>query len=377
MVKIPFNKPHMTGKELEYIAQAHASLHISGDGSFTKKCHAYLENILRCNKALLTHSATAALEMSAILVDTQPGDEIIMPSFTFSSTANAFVLRGAKPVFIDIRPDTLNLDETQVEALITGRTKAIVPVHYAGVGCEMDIILEIAGRFRIPVIEDNALGLFGKYKGKYLGSFGSLAAQSFHETKGFTCGEGGALLINDPQYVERAEYIREKGTDRNSFFRGEVDKYTWIDIGSSYLPSDILAAFLYAQLESRDEILQNNRRIWRYYQKNLQGWAEENNICLPFVPEYCENPHNMFYLLVPDLEYRCAMIEHLHGYGINSIFHYLPLHLSTMGRKLGGKEGGCPRTEEISDRLLRLPFYNALSENDQKYIIEKLKGFKR
>ena len=370
---IPFNHPSLAGNELSYISQAISTGHSSGDGLFTKRCHALLEGELSTAKALLTTSCTHALEMAALLLDIQPGDEVIIPDFTFVSTINAFVLRGARPVFADIRPDTLNLDETQLERLISPRTKAIVPVHYAGVGCEMDAILEIANRHGIAVVEDNAHGLFGKYKGRYLGSFGCLATQSFHETKNFTCGEGGALLINDPQHIERAEIIREKGTNRSRFFRGQVDKYTWVDIGSSYLPSDILAAFLYAQLEARDQIQASRQRIWHYYNDHLQAWAAANNVRLPIVPAHCEQPFHMFYLLLPSLEQRQALIEHLKGHGILSVFHYLPLHLSDMGRKFGGQPGDCPVTEDVSDRLLRLPFYNDLTEADQTSVCAAIK----
>ena len=370
---IPFNHPSLAGNELSYISQAISTGHSSGDGLFTKRCHALLEGELSAAKALLTTSCTHALEMAALLLDIQPGDEVIIPDFTFVSTINAFVLRGARPVFADIRPDTLNLDETQLERLISPRTKAIVPVHYAGVGCEMDAILEIANRHGIAVVEDNAHGLFGKYKGRYLGSFGCLATQSFHETKNFTCGEGGALLINDPQYIERAEIIREKGTNRSRFFRGQVDKYTWVDIGSSYLPSDILAAFLYAQLEARDQIQVRRQRIWHYYNDHLQDWAAANDVRLSIVPAHCEQPFHMFYLLLPSLEQRQALIEHLKGHGILSVFHYLPLHLSDMGRKFGGQPGDCPVTEDVSDRLLRLPFYNDLTEADQTSVCAAIK----
>jgi dTDP-4-amino-4,6-dideoxygalactose transaminase len=313
--------------------------------------------------------------MAALLLDTQPRDEVLVPDFTFVSTINAFVLRGARPVFIDIRPDTLNLDETQLEQLITPRTKAIVPVHYAGVGCEMDAILEIAGRHNIAVVEDNAHGLFGKYKGKYLGTFGCLATQSFHETKNFTCGEGGALLINDLQYVERAEIIREKGTNRSRFFRGQVDKYTWVDIGSSYLPSDILAAFLYAQLEALEQIQEKRRRIWEYYYTHLSGWAQDHGVRLPIVPPHCEQPYHMFYLLLPSLKQRQALIAHLKAQSILAVFHYLPLHLSDMGRRFGGNAGDCLVTEDVSDRLLRLPFYNDLSETEQERVIRATCSF--
>lgn len=326
-------------------------------------------------KVLLTTSCTHALELSALLIEHDHGDEVIAPSFTFVSTINAFVLHGYRPVFIDIRPDTLNMDETQLERLITPRTKVIVPVHYAGVGCEMDVIMEIAERHRVAVVEDNAHGLFGKYKDRYLGTFGCLATQSFHETKNFTCGEGGALIINDQQYIERAEIIREKGTNRSRFIRGQVDKYTWVDIGSSYLPSDMLAAFLYAQLEARKQIQAKRWRIWEYYYANLHDWAEENGVRLPVVPEHCEQTYHMFYILLPSLEQRQDLIAHLKSKGILAVFHYLPLHLSDMGRHFGGKAGQCPVTEDVSDRLLRLPFYNSLTEDEQKYVVTAIREF--
>jgi dTDP-4-amino-4,6-dideoxygalactose transaminase len=373
--RIPFNRPSFTGREFEFIRQAIANWHLSGDGFFTKQCHALLESELAVPKALLTTSCTHALEMAALLLDAKPGDEVIVPSFTFVSTINAFVLRGVIPVFIDIRPDTLNLDEAQLERFITPRTKAIVAVHYAGVGCEMDTILEIAGQHGIPVVEDNAHGLFGKYKGKYLGTFGSLATQSFHETKNFTCGEGGALLINDPRYIERAEIIREKGTNRSRFFRGQVDKYTWVDVGSSYLPSDILAAFLYAQLEARETIQSNRKRIWEYYHEHLKGWAVDFGVQLPSIPAHCEQPYHMFYLVLPLLEERQALIDHLNGRQISTVFHYLPLHLSDMGRLFGGKPGDCPVTERVSDRLLRLPFYNDFTESEQARVVAAILEF--
>ena len=368
--KIPFNRPCLVGNELEYIADVIQAGHASGDGVYTKKCQLLLEQVLGVPKVLLTTSCTHALEMAALLLDIQPGDEVIVPSFTFVSTVNAFVLRGARPIFIDIRPDTLNLDEMQLERLITPRTKAIVPVHYGGVGCELDAIMKIAERHDIAVVEDNAHGLFGKYKGKYLGTFGCLATQSFHETKNFTCGEGGALLINDLQYIERAEIIREKGTNRSRFFRGEVDKYTWVDIGSSYLPSDILAAFLYAQLEAREQIQVKRRRIWEYYYEHLQDWAWEHEVRLPIVPADCDQSYHLFYLLIPDLKARTRLISHLKQRGILSVFHYLPLHLSPIGERFGGKPGDCPVTEDISDRLVRLPFYNDLTREDQAKVIE-------
>jgi len=373
--KIPFNHPYAVGKEFEYIRQAIANSHTCGDGPFSHKCHALLEQVLEVPKALLTTSCTHALEMAAILLNIQPGDEVIVPSFTFVSTVNAFVLRGACPVFIDVRPDTLNLNEAKLEQLITPRTKAIVPVHYAGVGCEMDTIMDVAGRYGIPVVEDNAHGIFAKYKGKYLGTFGSFATQSFHETKNFNCGEGGALLINDPQSIERAEIIREKGTNRSRFYRGQVDKYTWVDIGSSYLPSDMLAAYLYAQLEAREQIQSKRQQVWEYYNEHLQEWAEENGIRLPIVPEYCDQAYHMFYMLMPSLSVRQALIGHMKERDIITPFHYLPLHLSDVGRKFGGKPGDCPVTEDVSDRLLRLPLYNDLTQADLARIVEAIKEF--
>ena len=372
---IPFNRPFFSGQEFEFIQEAIAGWHLSGDGAFTKRCHALLESELGVPKALLTTSCTHALEMAALLLDIEPDDEVIIPAFTFVSTVNAFVLRGARPVFVDIRPDTLNLDETKLEGLITPRTKAILVVHYAGVACEMDTILDIARRHGVPVVEDNAHGLFGKYKGKYLGTLGCLATQSFHETKNFTCGEGGALLLNDPQYIERAEIIREKGTDRSRFFRGQVDKYTWVDIGSSYLPSDILAAFLYAQLNARELIQSERKRIWEHYHEHLRVWATDHGVGLPHVPAGCEQPYHMFYLLLPTLADREALIAHLNTRGINAVFHYLPLHLSTMGQQWGGQEGQCPVTEDLSDRLLRLPFYNQLTEADQTRVVSAVTEF--
>ena len=360
MNKIPFNRSDIQGNELEYLKQAIDNGHISGDGIYTKKCSSLLELELGVEKVLLTTSCTHALEMAAILLDIQPGDEVIVPSFTFVSTVNAFVLRGAKPVFIDIRPNTLNMDENQLGGLVTEKTKAIIPVHYAGMGCEMDIIMNIANKYDIPVIEDNAHGLFGKYKDRYLGTFGTFATQSFHETKNFSCGEGGALVINDKDYIERAEIIREKGTNRSRFFRGEIDKYSWVDIGSSYLPSDILAAVLYAQLEKRELIQAKRKKIWEHYNEKLDAWTNENDIRLPIIPEYCDQPYHMFYLLMPTLEKRNLFIQHMKKNGIMAVFHYLPLHLSEMGKNFGGKIGDCPVTENISDRLVRLPFYNDL-----------------
>lgn len=373
--KIPFNKPTFAGKEPEYVSQAVQGGHIAGDGVFTKKCHRLLEEVIGVPKVLLTTSCTHALEMAALLLDIQEGDQVIVPSFTFVSTINAFVLRGAKPVFCDIRPDTLNINESQLERLITSRTRAILPVHYAGVGCEMDTICEIGHSYGIPIVEDNAHGLLGKYRGRYLGTFGTFATQSFHETKNFTCGEGGALLINDPRYFERAEIIREKGTDRSRFFRGQVDKYTWVDVGSSYLPSEILAAFLYAQLEAREAIQSKRRKIWEYYNENLSGWAEANHVRLPLVPSSTEQSYHTFFMLLPSLDSRRALIAHLKSCGISSAFHYLPLHLSDMGRRFGGKMGDCPVTEDVSDRLLRLPFFTDLNELDQAQVIAAIRKF--
>ena len=373
--RIPFNKPCLSGKELLYVAEAIIKGHASGDGVFTKKCHALLERGLDVPRALLTTSCTHALEMTALLLDIQPGDEVIVPSFTFVSTVNAFVLRGAVPVFADIRPDTLNIDETKIEQLITPRTRAIIVVHYAGVGCEMDAILSIAHRHGIPVVEDNAHGLFARYKDRYLGTFGCLATQSFHETKNISCGEGGALLINDSRFLERAEILREKGTDRSRFYRGQVDKYTWVDVGSSYLPSDMLAAYLFAQLESWQSIQAKRERIWWAYRSGLAEWAQDSGVRLPEVPAHCEQSYHMFYLLTPSLEHRQALMAHLGRRGILSVFHYLPLHLSAMGKKFGGYDGQCPVTESVSDRLLRLPFYNDLSEAEQDEVIQEVRCF--
>lgn len=372
---IPFNRPSIGRKELEYVTAAIEAGHASGNGAFTKKCEGLIEEVLTVPKTLLTTSCTHALEMAALLLNIQPGDEVIIPSFTFVSTANAFALRGARPVFIDIRPDTLNLDEQQLGQHLTSRTKAIVPVHYAGVGCEMDEILHLASSHGVAVVEDNAHGLFAKYKEKHLGTFGCLATQSFHETKNITCGEGGALLINDAHYIERAEIIREKGTNRSRFFRGEVDRYTWADLGSSYLPSDLLAAILYGQFESRAKIQHTRRRIWDTYQSHLAEWARENGVRLPIVPPYCEQPYHMFYLLLPNPAQRPAFLAHLKRQGILGVFHYQPLHLSEMGRRFGGCPGSCPVTEDVSERLVRLPFYNDLTEADQGIVTEAVRSF--
>jgi dTDP-4-amino-4,6-dideoxygalactose transaminase len=373
---IDFNKVAILGNELEYIQKAYENNHLSGDGEFTKKCHTYLEKNLGVHKALLTTSCTHALEMAALLLKLKPGDEIIAPSFTFVSTINAFLLHGAKPVIVDVRPDTLNLDENLVESYITERTKAIVPVHYAGVACEMEKLQVIANKHNLHIVEDNAHGLFSKYKGKYTGTFGTFATQSFHETKNFSCGEGGALLINNPNFVERAEIIREKGTNRSRFFRGMIDKYTWVDLGSSYIPSDILAAVLYAQFEKRDLIQKRRKIIWDQYNQHLASWAAENNFRLPIIPEECEQSYHMFYMLAPDLETRTRFIQTLREQDIYSVFHYLPLHLSDMGKDLGGKPGDCPVTEQVSDQLVRLPLNNSMGLDDVERVIDAILEFK-
>ena len=347
MIRIPFNRPFATGNELEYVRAAIDTPKFSGDGPFTAECHRLLERSLGIQKALLTTSCTHALEMAALLLNLGPGDEVIVPAFTFPSALNAFVLRGARPVFVDVRADTLNIDETQIEQGITERTKAIFLVHYAGVGCEIDTVMPIARQHAVAVVEDNAHGLYGKYRGKFLGTFGELATLSFHETKNFSCGEGGALLINDAQFNERAEILREKGTDRSRFFRGEVDKYTWVDIGSSYLPSDMLAAFLRAQLEHRDQIQSRRQEIWETYSRELASWAEANGVRLPIVPPECEQSYHMFYVIMPSFETRQALISHLTGLGILAVFHYLPLHLSPMGLRFGGRQGDLPRHRKL------------------------------
>jgi dTDP-4-amino-4,6-dideoxygalactose transaminase len=376
MDTIPFNRANFQGHEQAYLAEAIVSGHPAGDGYFTKQCHVLLENELGVSKALLTTSCTHALEMAALLLDIQPGNEVIVPAFTFVSTINAFILRGARPVFIDSRSDTLNLDETQLEALITSHTAAIIAMHYAGVACEMKTIMNIATGHQVPVVEDNAHGLFARYRGQYLGTFGTLATQSFHETKNFTCGEGGALLINDPQYAERAEIIREKGTNRSRFFRGQVDKYTWVDVGSSYLPSELLAAVLYGQLEARAQIQAKRRRVWEYYFTHLQGWAQTQHVQLPTVPVECEQPYHLFYMLLPSLEQRQRLIAHLKSYGVASAFHYLPLNTSEMGQRFGGRPGQCPTAESASDRLLRLPFYNSLDDDDLGRVVSAVQDFR-
>lgn len=371
-MKIPFNKPYLSGKELQYIKLAVESMKISGDGIFTSRCQEFLMEKFGVIKALLTTSCTHALEMAYLLIDIQPGDEIIVPSFTFPSTVNAFVLRGAKPVFVDIRKDTLNMDISHIISKISTKTKAICLMHYAGIGCEMDSIMKIAHEHNLFVIEDAAQGINAKYKGKYLGSIGHFGAYSFHETKNYICGEGGALLINDDQFIERAEIIREKGTNRNKFFRGEIDKYTWVDVGSSYLPSDILAAYLFAQLENLEKINEARRNIFEYYYNNLRGLENKEKIRLPYIPGSCVPNYHMFYIIFSSPEERDRIMFKLREAGIDAIFHYLPLHTSRMGKKFRYKDGDLPVTEKISACLLRLPFYNAITKNEQDYIIDHL-----
>lgn len=373
--KVPFNRSSLVGRELEYIFKTMTLGQIAGDQRYSLLCHEFIQQTLGVKKALITTSCTHALEMAALLLDLKPGDEVIVPSFTFVSTANAFALRGATIRFADIRPDTLNLDESKLEALITPRTKAIVPVHYAGVACEMNAILAIAGHHGIQVVEDNAHGLFGKYEGRWLGTFGALATQSFHETKNFTCGEGGALLINEDRFVERAEIIREKGTNRARFFRGQIDKYSWVDIGSSYLMSDVLAAFLFAQLEQWQNIQAKRQQLWTRYHDELKYWAEKSGMLRPVVPPRCEQAWHMYYLLAPSLEKRQALIAHLRGRQVFAVFHYLPLHSSEYGSRWGGRVGDCPVTEDTSDRILRLPFYNSMTQDEQTRVIESIRTF--
>ena len=372
---LPFNKSSLQGRELEFIFQTISNGQIAGDQTFSKKCHALLEEVVCVRRALVTTSCTHALEMAAMLLEIGPGDEVIVPAFTFVSTANAFVLRGARPVFCDIRPNTLNLDEAKLEELITPRTRAIVPVHYAGVGCEMDAILEIAGRHGVAVVEDNAHGLFGKYRGRWLGSLGCLATQSFHETKNITCGEGGALLINEERFIERSEIIREKGTNRARFFRGQVDKYSWVDVGSSFVMSDVLAAFLFGQLEKWREIQAKRRMIWERYDAELADWAAANGVRRPVVPEHCEQAWHMYYLLMPSLEARTDFIARLKEKGVTAVFHYLPLNKSAYALQMaknGWLLAECPVTVDVSDRIVRLPFYTSMAEEEQGRVIQSV-----
>lgn len=373
MNPIHFNKPYMTGKELWYIAQAHSNGHLAGDGEFTRRCHTWLEQKIGCNKALLTHSCTAALEMAAMLIDVQPGDEIIMPSYTFVSTANAFVLRGGIPVFVDVRPDTLNIDETKLEAAITPKTKAIVPVHYAGVACEMDTIMSIAGKYGLYVIEDAAQGVMATYKGRALGSIGHIGAVSFHETKNIISGEGGALLVNDPRFLEQAEIIREKGTNRSKFFRGQVDKYTWVDVGSSYLPSELIAAFLWAQMEEANAITERRMTIWRQYHEQLAD-IEERWFRRPIIPDGCNHNAHMYYLIMPSLQSRTEFISGLKERGINAVFHYVPLDSAPAGKAYGRAHGDLPVTRRAGDCVVRLPLWIGLDADTVTSAIRNLLG---
>ncbi|MCU7960604.1 MAG: dTDP-4-amino-4,6-dideoxygalactose transaminase [gamma proteobacterium symbiont of Bathyaustriella thionipta] len=369
---IPFNKPYMTGKELYYIAQAHFQGRLAGDGPFTMRCHEWLEKRTGADKALLTHSCTGALEMAALLLNIQPGDEIIMPSYTFVSTANAFVLRGGVPVFVDIREDTLNLDENLIEAAITPRTRAIVPVHYAGVACEMDRIMEIATQYGLKVVEDAAQGVMSTYKGRALGSIGHLGAYSFHETKNVICGEGGALLVNDEELSERAEIIREKGTDRSQFFRGEVDKYTWQEVGSSFLPGELTAAFLWAQLEEADKITQNRMESWGRYHELLAPLEKRGFLRRPVVPEGCEHNAHMYYVILSQKTNRTEVLGYLNKHHISSVFHYVPLHSSPGGRDYGRAHGSLSATRKLSEKLIRLPLWVDMDGWQQHFTVEKL-----
>lgn len=370
--RIPFNWPHMTGKELYYIAEAHFNGRLAGDGPFTKRCHSWLEERTGCSKALLTHSCTGALEMAALLLDIQPGDEIIMPSYTFVSTANAFVLRGGIPVFVDIREDTLNIDERLIEAAITPRTRAIVPVHYAGVSCEMDTIISIASCHNLKVVEDAAQGVMASYKGRALGSIGDLGAYSFHETKNVISGEGGALLVNDSELALRAEIIREKGTDRSRFFRGEVDKYTWQEVGSSFLPGELIAAFLSAQLDEADRITQERLASWQLYHEFLEPLESIGLIRRPIVPEDCKHNGHMYYVLIADEIDREKVLNEFKRSDICSVFHYVPLHSSPAGRRYGRTCGKMEVTNRQSESLVRLPLWVGLTELQQTRIVDVL-----
>ncbi|AOB33092.1 TDP-4-oxo-6-deoxy-D-glucose aminotransferase [Bordetella sp. H567] len=372
MAKIPFNWPHMTGKELYYIAEAHFNGSLAGDGPFTKKCHAWLKKRAASSHALLTHSCTAALEMAALLLDIKPGDEIIMPSYTFVSTANAFVLRGGVPVFVDVREDTLNLDETLIESAITSRTRAIVPVHYAGIACEMDSIMEIAAKHDLRVVEDAAQGVTASYKGRALGGIGHLGAYSFHETKNVISGEGGALLVNDPGLALRAEIIREKGTDRSRFFRGEVDKYTWQDVGSSFLPGELIAAFLWAQLEDAEAILAQRLESWQFYHTLLEPLEEKGLLRRPVVPDDCQHNGHLYYVLLPESANRESVLAELKRQEVNAVFHYIPLHSSPAGRRYGRAHGALEVTDRQSNRLVRLPLWIGLSQAQQEKVADVL-----
>lgn len=371
--KIPFNWPYMTGKELDYITEAHAHGCLAGDGPFTKKCHHWLEEQTHSSKALLTHSCTAALEMAALLLDIQPGDEVIMPSYTFVSTANAFVLRGAVPVFVDIREDTLNLNEALIEDAITSRTRAIVPVHYAGVACEMDRIMAIAKRYDLKVVEDAAQGVMSTYKGRSLGSIGHFGAYSFHETKNVIAGEGGALLVNDPSFASRAEIIREKGTDRSRFFRGEVDKYTWQEVGSSFLPGELIAAFLWAQLQQAEEITAQRHMLWSHYHALLEPLESKQLLRRPIIPKECSHNAHMYYVLLSSEAQRNKILDRFKKENINSLFHYIPLHSSPAGKRYGRMHGSLNITDQQSKQLIRLPLWVGLQKEEQERVVSLLK----
>jgi dTDP-4-amino-4,6-dideoxygalactose transaminase len=372
---VPFNRPFQAGREQEFFLQALHSGHISAAGHFTEKCERRLEELLQVPQILLTTSCTHALEMTAFLLDIQPGDEVIVPSFTFVSTANAFVSRGARPVFADVRTDTLNLDESRLDSLISPRTKAIVPVHYAGVACALDEITAIAAARGVTVVEDCAHALFGRYRGRQLGRFGRLAAFSFHETKNLSCGEGGALAVNDPGLADQANIIRNKGTNRYQFLHGQVDRYTWVDRGSSYAPSDLNAAVLFAQLEAWEIIQAKRRAIWERYRQELAGWAEEFGIGLPRIPPDCEHPDHLFYLLLPSETIRRRFIAYLAAAGIQAVFHYVPLHSSPMGRRFGARPEDCPVAEDVGRRLVRLPLFTGLSADHQTLVIDAIRRF--
>lgn len=374
-IPIPFNKPYLTGKELDFVAEAHANGQLAGDGAFTRRCSSWLEQNTGCAKALLTHSCTAALEMAAMLADIGPGDEIIMPSYTFVSTANAFVLRGGVPVFVDIRPDTLNIDETLIEAAITPRTKAIVPVHYAGVSCAMDRISDIARQHGLLVIEDAAQAVLATYRGRPLGAFGQLGCLSFHETKNIISGEGGALLVNDQGLAERAEIIREKGTNRSRFFRGQVDKYTWVDIGSSYLPGEVISAFLWAQIQEAHSITSRRLQAWERYHRCFETLERAGRVRRPVVPDECGHNAHMYYLLLDSQEQRTRFIEHMKRHGIACVFHYVPLHSSPCGQSRGRVASDCPVTDEIANRLVRLPLWVGVEQAQERVVAAAFEFF--
>jgi len=375
-IQIPFSKPVVLGTEGKRVEEAFANSRVAGDGPFSARCAEILGDAIGASRVLLTTSCTHALEMAALLLDIKPGDKVLVPSFTFVSTVNAFVLHGAQPVFVDSRPDTLNMDEELVKELIDDQTRAVVPVHYGGVACEMDAILSCANDHGVRVVEDNAHGLFGAYRGRPLGSLGCMATQSFHESKNFSCGEGGALVINDPGLVSRAEVIREKGTDRSRFFRGEVDKYRWVDLGSSFLLADVLAALLLPQFERQEQITQRRMTIWQTYERSLAAWAADMGATLPVIPLHCHHPAHVFYLLMPDQPTRDRFIAHMRAQGILTVFHYLPLNVSPMGERLGGRRGMCPVAEDVSRRIVRMPLYYNMVDDEVARVIECATQFK-